>query len=55
MAMQIANKLEGEARLRREGFIDADMDAAKAAGAVPLANPRGGIRTHDPEIMSPLL
>ncbi len=36
MAMQIANKLENEARLRREGFITADQDVAKNAGGLPL-------------------
>ncbi len=38
MALQIAAKHEYEGRLRQEGFVTADMDIAKAAGALPLTD-----------------
>ncbi len=37
-AQTVLGKLDTDARLRREGFIDGGMDAAKRAAAVPLEN-----------------
>ena len=37
MALQLANKLETDSMLRREGFVDATMEKTKASAAVPLA------------------